>query len=154
MIPFQQILCRHICRADRFARRPWRRMPYDVRQFRRWQRSKNGFPHSLGLCAHVDKGSLLPWEAWPCQEELDSCSSACLLLSCIQNGISQSSSSAFALPHASVIDGLHIQCQLFRKCLKLLLAKNVSPKIWVAPLLRLFCSFSSLCQHHFRLQTH
>lgn len=73
---------RHICRADRFARRPWRLISYVLRLFRR--PVKNGLPRCLGLCAHVHKGGLLPWGAWPYQEGVGSYISACLLLSCTQ----------------------------------------------------------------------
>lgn len=38
---------RHICRADRFARRPWRLISYDLRPLRR--PVKNGLPCSSGL---------------------------------------------------------------------------------------------------------
>lgn len=73
---------RHICRADRFARRPWRLISYDLRPLRR--PVKNGLPCSSGLRARVRGGGLLPWGAWPCQEEVGSRISACLLLSCTQ----------------------------------------------------------------------
>lgn len=132
-------LGRHICRADGFARRPWSPISYDLRPFRR--PVKNWLPCLLGLSAHVHKGGLLPWGAWLCQEEVGSCISACLLLSCTQNGISQPNNSAFAPPHASVKGGLHIhknKCQLFRKPWNYFIPMHCPPKFWAVPLLRSF----------------
>lgn len=58
---------RQICRADGFARRPWRLISYNLWPLRRPM--KNGLPCSSGLRAHVRRGGLLP-----CQEEVGSIS--------------------------------------------------------------------------------
>lgn len=119
MLSLQQILWKDVCRADRFAR-TWRLIFCDLRLVVQETIEEWALWTSVPI---YTKGGLLSWGAWPCQEVWGSCASACLLSFCTQNGKPQSSSSAFALPHASVTDGLPIhknKCQHFRKHLKLL----------------------------------